>query len=124
MTQTGIIRGSEFEQKVSGGTEGTVRGDATLTVSALRRTREIVEIETRLHEIHGGYNYDQEYFDLQRRLTMLKNPRGNYNLQRREAFRRYLEARRHNVTPTYLSWTRQYGLAILPEIKKYFKELL
>lgn len=60
---------------------------------------------------------NEEYQQAMSRILLIKNPKGNYHIERRAAVHSYLSARNSRCKPSYLNWTRSNALDALSSIK-------
>ncbi len=86
--------------------------------------QEIQNLETFISTKRRVHDYDAEYTAASRRLTHLKNPAGNYAVERYTAVSGYLSARRIVGNTPYKQWSRQNSLSMLADAKAYYLPLL
>jgi hypothetical protein len=86
-------------------------------------TAEAAQIREYLARKGQVYDFDPEYHAAETRLLRLVNPSGNYDVARRAAVHRYVDARKWGANKAFRSWARVVALADLAHVKREFAGL-
>lgn len=90
----------------------------------MKHNYEITELSAYLATKSKLYDFDTQYHDAKRLLVLIRNPKMNYDVQRRTAVYRYLKMRGSPCTPVYMSWVRQDALSALAAVKVEFSDVV